>query len=270
MGNFLYTETYDTRPVVMSETTRNKINYIIKENPELLDEIINILLVAFKGRQATLIETANFESNIGIKKGMKVLNDLLNILNKDGYSLAVTNDPVSLENYPRYYIYVSLNGGELFPPDTHEGIGKLLEFYCYKHPFYDQNQDRLGISINVVKDEYKSQIYGEFCIESLVDLNKLKENLQNKVNKWTKVMRDNGFLYNFEYKIEKWHSIPNLKAKLKENNLNFVLNNIQSYKQLIEDHYNPSIYNKLILKLEKMSNEKKIKFLSTILSKVYV
>jgi hypothetical protein len=220
---------------------------LLDNYPELKGEIVNILLVSLKGRKATLIETANFKDTLGIKEGLDIIKKVIFMFEKLSYPLKITYDLLSPYNYPRYF--VTLNN--ISAPVSHPQIGRLLEMHCFNQTFYDHNQDRYGVSIDVIlpselkrkdnKDE-EIQIYAEMGIISLTNKSKLIQSIEKKITNYTKVME--GILpINFTYSINTWYSTPTLISKLKERDIDFIFDSSDLGKKKLQKRYYNFIVN---------------------------
>ena len=129
---------------------KNLLN--IFENTKLFSMIMNIILVKYGGRYATLIEKNNFS-----KTEQDTFSKILDVIIKN-LNLSKTQDFVSY----RYYVTKT----KITTPKNQSEIAKLLGFYCKNHDFSNTSIKR--ISLDILEVNTNDQIYvevGEYPFE---------------------------------------------------------------------------------------------------------
>jgi hypothetical protein len=98
-------------------------------NQFLLENMLNVWIVKLGGRPACLIETCHSHFDM---KHLEYLNKFANML-----GLAITHDPLSLNNYPRFAITQKNRADDVRAIETSSDLGRLLGMSYLKDDFGD-------------------------------------------------------------------------------------------------------------------------------------
>jgi len=203
------------------------------DNEDLYNFLFNLLLVLHGGRKAYLFESSNFIQMSDKRK----TDDLLKIA-KD-YGLFVQKDPVSLEDYPRYWI-VKEKLNKI--PLTDEDIGELLGMKDPGGDYFNYKKKRLTLYIN--ESTKKANITTELVKGDKTD----KENIdhaKNRVDTFNAIMIELGLPYRFSYIFEQDDGTLKRAKELKIKNMKYIQENVKEYVNdisnlvVIRDNHHP-------------------------------
>ena len=178
----------------------------IFENTKLFSMIMNIILVKYGGRYATLIEKNNFSKT-----------------EQDTFSK--TPDLVSY----RYYVTKT----NITTPKRQSKIATLLGFYCKNHDFSNTSLKR--VSLEILEVNTNDQIYVEVGEYNKVNINDLVEFGKNKCELWNSIMKKLSFPYSFTTNIEIIEPIENFMSRYNE--IEFVKNNLEEYGNILYNDF---------------------------------
>lgn len=146
---------------------------------ELIGDLLNIWIVAHEGREACLIESANYHGTF--EENWEILKSFATEL-----ELHIRKDPNSLKDYPRYLISKNIIKGRF----NDSQLGKMLGFAYLKSDYDNDRYTRTVFRISAVSPEWKED---------------------EDVNIWTEVSRNPGLSKpNAERLIETWNAILEL------------------------------------------------------------
>lgn len=178
--------------------------------PELLGGYINIYMVYYGYRTATLIEPANYK-NGSYKKFFDVIQELkLYHYYDDSQRILVTK--------------TQLPG---IPDD--KTLGKLLGFYCYNHDYSNQSIDRVGGHILV----NGHGVYAEVCEYSKINIEKFKNHLRKLASNYKKLVPSLGVTM----VVERLDSYKKRFQKLQANDIKYVKENIKNYNNDLANEF---------------------------------
>lgn len=226
----------------MSSDLNDIRTYMIRNKP-FMTEWINILLVWTDGRNATLIETANWVDLRGdIQTNLKVVFDFVELLNSknnqvqtnyDTNILYLKYDDFSLENFPRYFI---TNKPLKKSPDNDRDIGKILEMYCYDFDYSNFYIDRLGFNINafVGNKKEKFEIFAELC-DKRINPQDIFTHYRNRIERMNESMNKINFNISFDFEYKIMYGLDTLYDKILDNDLEFIHEKYSEYYNLIDN-----------------------------------
>jgi len=205
-----------------------KIQSLVKmlenlDNEDIYDFLFNLLLVLRDGRKAYLFESSNFMHMSGKKK----IDDLLKIA-KD-CDLFVQKDPVSLDDYPRYWI-VKEKLNKI--PLTDKAIGKLLGMKDPGDDYFNYKEKRLTLYIK------ESTTGVNINTEILKGDKDDKENIdhaKNRIDAFNTIMIELDLPYRFSYIFNQDDGSLKRFKELKKKNMKYIQENVEEY---VNDLYN--------------------------------
>lgn len=180
------------------------------------DVLLNLLLVHYGGRNAFLLESANY-TNSEYK-----IEDLLRILSET--SLHVVKDSTSLPDYPRYWVTKEKLKSK---PETDEEIGQLLGMKNPGGEFYDYTKKRLSLRIKEKKTG--ATITTELLKGDIKDADNIAFSKQ-KAESFHVVMKSLGLPYTFTYHLEQDDGTKKRLHELKEENMDYLKEHLAEYK----------------------------------------
>ena len=189
------------------------------ENTKLFSMIMNIILVKYGGRYATLIEKNNFS-----KTEQDTFSKILDVIIKN-LNLSKTPDLVSY----RYYVTKT----NITTPKNHQEIAELLGYYCKDHDFSNTSLKR--VSLDILEVQTNSQIYVEVGEYSKVDIKKLTEFGNNKCKLWNSIMKKLSLPYSFTTSIEIIEPIETYMSRYNE--IEFVKDNLEEYGNILYNNF---------------------------------
>jgi len=199
------------------------LNYF--ENTKIFQMVMNIILVKYGGRYATLIEENNF-SKTEQEKYSKILDVIINLFN-----LYKTPDIVSY----RYYV----TNTQINIPTNHPEIGVLLGYYCAGHDFGNESIKR--ILLDIIEINTNTQIYVEVGEYSKVDIKQLTDFGKNKCELWNSIMSRLSLPYSFTINIEIIEPIESFLSRYKD--IEYVTENLEEYGNIIYNNFvNTSVF----------------------------
>jgi len=189
------------------------------ENTKLFSMIMNIILVKYGGRYATLIEKNNFS-----KTEQDIFSKILDVIIKD-LNLSKTPDFVSY----RYYVTKT----KITTPKNNTEIAVLLGYYCKDHDFSNTSLKR--VSLDILEVQTNDQIYVEVGEYSKVDIKKLTEFGNNKCKLWNSIMKKLSLPYSFTTNIEIIEPIETYMSRYNE--IEFVKDNLEEYGNILYNNF---------------------------------
>ena len=195
------------------------------ENTKIFQMVMNIILVKYGGRYATLIEENNF-SKTEQEKFSKILDVIITY-----FSLYKTPDIVSY----RYYV----TNTQINTPTNQPEIAVLLGYYCAGHDFGNESIKR--ISLDIIEINTNTQIYVEVGEFSKVDIKQLTDFGKNKCELWNSIMKRLSLPYSFMINIEIVEPIESFLSRYKD--IEYVTENLEEYGNIIYNNFvNTSVF----------------------------
>ena len=208
------------------------------ESKKIFQTLLNILFVWKGARKSTLVEWNDFtpeEREIYEPLGMEFVKKL---------GLFTLPDPFS-----DYRVFVVKNKN-IKNPETDEEIGALLEFVCKGHEYFNQDLNRILISIKEVNTE--AEVYVEICEKDKIKMDILKSEMEKKINHFDNAMKSLNLKYRFKYDVKELTS----RKELLENyrNKEYLKKHLEDYGNLLmnEFHENTKFSKNPNLILDKM------------------
>ena len=195
------------------------------ENTKIFEIVMNIILVKYGGRYATLIENNGF-SKTEQEKYSKILDTIIT-----DFDLYKTPDIVSY----RYYVTET----QINTPTNHPEIAVLLGYYCKDHDFSNTSLKR--VSLDILEVQTNSQIYVEVGEYSKVDIKKLTEFGNNKCKLWNSIMKKLSLPYSFTTSIEIIEPIETYMSRYKD--IEYVREHLVEYAIILYNNFvNTSVF----------------------------
>ena len=195
------------------------------ENTKIFQMVMNIILVKYGGRYATLIENNGFS-----KTEQEKYSNILDTLITD-FGLYKTPDIVSY----RYYVTET----QINIPTNHPEIAVLLGYYCAGHDFANESIKR--ISLDIIEINTNTQIYVEVGEYSKVDIKQLTDFGKNKCDLWNSIMSRLSLPYSFMINIEIVEPIESFLSRYKD--IEYVTENLEEYGNIIYNNFvNTSVF----------------------------
>ena len=195
------------------------------ENTKIFQMVMNIILVKYGGRYATLIEKNNFT-----KTEQEKYSNILDTLITD-FGLYKTHDIVSY----RYYVTET----QINTPTNQPEIAILLGYYCAGHDFGNESIKR--ISLDIIEINTNTQIYVEVGEYSKVDIKQLTDFGKNKCDLWNSIMSRLSLPYSFMINIEIVEPIESFLSRYKD--IEYVTENLEEYGNIIYNNFvNTSVF----------------------------
>lgn len=208
-------------PEQETDNIMNEVYEIQNTTPQILDSFINIYMVYYGYRQASLIEPANYKDG-SYKKLFPIIKKLNLYYSYDrAYRILVTKRPV-------------------LPVTDDKILGKLLGFHCYNHNYSDLSVDRVGGSIKINDN---ITVYAEVCEYSKLNIKRFKKHLQNLADNYKKLVP----LFTVSVHLQKNDSYKTRFQKFKANDMNYIKTHI--------DDYNNDLFNEFTSEWEEIEAE---------------
>ena len=195
---------------------KTRLHYYERDT-NMFQYCLNIFLVFAGVRDGTLIEYNNIMNHEERNRASSQVNNFINFLNAHATSI---NKLIQQATWLDYRIMImresfvksSLN----LQMNTHESIGKILNFICVDHDFANNTVDRLLIDIKEIATG--SNIYSEACEMSKINIEHTTKLLTSRIKKWDNATRKYNLSYKFKFRLDidisvttRIHNIDNKK-----------------------------------------------------------
>ncbi len=222
--------------------------YFIKNYPNFLEVIFNIILVCHGVRPSFLYEESNFYDNV--EEPTKLLETLIEDINENTCLHLKTKKDNS--DFTRIFVYlcessrrevnkdaypvdlVILDNPEAVNDDNE--IAQMLGFMCVGHNYSSDEIDRIVINISLksVKNDQEVNLKTEVCEKKKFDKMN-REEIEDILNSFQSNINEVVKKYKFEcfYTISITYSSENKLRKLKKKDLKFIEENL--YSEYIND-----------------------------------
>lgn len=194
------------------------------EKTPIFNMIINLILVAYDARPATLLEFTSIRDTTEWDAMTLVIDSVISYLKLHKYQDRLSPNRFFVSKFPLNKL-----------PSNDRQIGILLGFDCAGHEYDNMNVTR------IIGDIYESttgnSLYSEVCEERKTDQSVIISSLNKKVNKFDSVMIQLGLKYRFKYTTRKLNSMKIMMDPRSYTNHAFVEQNLEEYAMILTDMY---------------------------------